>query len=48
MIGKGKAISHTLASMSYGWNQEKEALVVFKQELAGDTPKEITREFKAV
>lgn len=48
MIGKGKAISHTLASISYGWNQEKEGQVVFKQELTGDNPKEITREFKAV
>ena len=48
MIGKGKSISHTGASMSYGWNQEKEAQVVFKQELTGDTPKDITREFKAV
>lgn len=46
MIGKGKSISHTGASMSYGWNQEKEAQVVFKQELTGDTPKDITREFK--
>lgn len=48
MIGKGKAISHTLASMSYGWSQEKEAQIVFRQELIGETPKEITREFQAV
>ena len=48
MIGKGKSISHTGASMSYGWNQEKDAEVVFKQELFGENPKEITREFKSV
>ena len=33
MIGKGKAIAHTQASVAYGWNQEKGAEVVFKQEL---------------
>lgn len=48
MIGKGKAISHTRASMSYGWNQEKDAQVIFKQELIGDTPEEITKEFRAI
>ncbi|OYX26443.1 MAG: mobilization protein [Flavobacteriales bacterium 32-35-8] len=46
MIGKGKSISHTRASMSYGWNQEKDAEVVLKEFLHGDTPKEITKEFK--
>ncbi len=46
MIGKGKSISHTKASMSYGWNQEKNAEVVFKQELIGNNPEEITQEFK--
>lgn len=46
MIGKGKSISHTMASMSYGWNQEKDAEVVLKEFLHGDTPKEITQEFK--
>jgi len=48
MIGKGKSISHTGASMSYGWNQEKETEVVYKQHLAGDNPKEITDEFKII
>ena len=48
MIGKGKSISHTGASMSYGWNQEKDVQVVFKQHLAGDNPKEITEEFKII
>ena len=48
MIGKGKAIAHTQASVAYGWNQEKGAEVVFKQELIGDNPNEITQEFKMV
>ncbi|WP_136469005.1 relaxase/mobilization nuclease domain-containing protein [Flagellimonas onchidii] len=46
MIGKGMSIAHTKASMSYGWNQEKDAEVVFKQELIGNNPEEITQEFK--
>ncbi len=46
MIGKGMSISHTKASMAYGWNQEKNAEVVFKQELIGSNPEEITKEFK--
>ncbi len=48
MIGKGKSISHTGASMGYGWNQEKNAEVVYKQHLAGDNPREITDEFKII
>jgi len=48
MIGKGKAISHTKASISYGWNQDKDADIVFKQNLAGETPKEVTEEFKII
>lgn len=48
MIGKGQSISHTSASMSYGWNQEKNAEVVFKQHLTGENPKEITREFERI
>tara|TARA_R110002072_G_scaffold52070_1_gene139222 strand:+ start:328 stop:1191 length:864 start_codon:yes stop_codon:yes gene_type:complete len=46
MIGKGKSISHTRASMSYGWNQEKDAEIVLKEFLHGDSPAEITQEFK--
>lgn len=46
MIGKGKAIAHTKASMEYGWNQEKDAQVVYSQNIAGESPNEITREFK--
>jgi hypothetical protein len=48
MIGKGHAISRTKVSISYGWNQEKEAEVVLKEYLAGDTPAEITEEFKII
>mgnify|MGYP005823478437 CR=1 FL=1 len=46
MIGKGKSISHTRASMAYGWNQEKDAEIVHKEFLHGDSPSEITKEFK--
>ena len=48
MIGLGKSISHTGASMGYGWDQEKEAEVVYRQHLSGDNPKEITQEFKII
>lgn len=48
MIGKGKSISHTRASISYGWNQEKDAEIIHRQHLAGENPKEITEEFKIV
>ncbi len=48
MIGMGKSISHTGASMGYGWNEEKEAKVIYREHLAGDNPKEITQEFKIV
>lgn len=46
MIGKGKSISHTRASIAYGWNQEKDAEIVLKEFLYGDSPAEITKEFK--
>lgn len=48
MIGKGKSISHTGASMAYGWNESKNAEVVFQQNLAGENPKEVTEEFKII
>ena len=48
MIGKGQSIASTKASLDYGWNQEKEAEVVLKQHLAGDTPGQITDEFKII
>lgn len=48
MIGKGRSISHTRASMSYGWNQEKDAEVVYSKHLVEETPKAITEEFKII
>ncbi|RKN75949.1 mobilization protein [Ulvibacterium marinum] len=48
MIGMGKSISHTGASMGYGWDEEKEAEVIYREHLAGDNPKEITQEFKII
>ncbi len=48
MIGKGRSISHTGASMGYGWNEEKDAKVVYRQHLAGENPREITQEFKII
>lgn len=48
MIGMGKSISHTGASMGYGWNEEKDAKVVYREHLAGDNPKELTQEFKII
>ena len=48
MIAKGKSISHTKTSLGYGWNQEKDAEIVFSQHLAGDNPAEITSEFRFI
>ena len=48
MIGKGKSISHTEASIKYGWNLEKEADFILKQNVVGNTPKEIATEFKII
>ena len=48
MIGMGKSISHTAASMSYGMNQEKRSEIIHSQYLAGETPREITEEFKVI
>lgn len=48
MIGKGKSIAHTGACMEYGWNQEKNAEVVFNQHVVGENPRQITEEFKLI
>ena len=48
MIGKGKSISHTRASMAYGWNQEKDAKIVYSQNIIGETPKEVAEEFRFI
>ncbi|SDM72125.1 relaxase/mobilization nuclease domain-containing protein [Kriegella aquimaris] len=48
MIGMGKSISHTGASMGYGLSEEKNPVIVCSQHVAGETPKEITQEFKII
>ena len=48
MIGKGHSISRTRESIAYGWNQEKEAEVVYKRFLAGENPQEISEEFRII
>ncbi|UBZ07003.1 relaxase/mobilization nuclease domain-containing protein [Salegentibacter mishustinae] len=48
MIGKGHAISGTRVSISYGWNQEKDAEVVLRENVAGDIPAEIAEEFRII
>ncbi|MDR9458367.1 MAG: relaxase/mobilization nuclease domain-containing protein [Salegentibacter sp.] len=48
MIGKGKSISHTRASMAYGWNQEKDAKIIYSQNIIGETPKEVAEEFRFI
>ncbi|WP_417886690.1 relaxase/mobilization nuclease domain-containing protein [Zunongwangia sp.] len=48
MIGKGKSISHTKASMQYGWNNEKEAEIVYRNNLIGHTPEELSKEFRYI
>lgn len=48
MIGKGRSVSQGKISIEYGWNQEKDAVVVLKQNLVGENPKEISNEFKII
>lgn len=48
MIGMGKSISHTSASMTYGLREEKKPEIIHSQYLAGETPKGITEEFKVI
>lgn len=48
MIGKGQSIANTGAGIDYGWNQEKDAEVVFRQHVAGDQSKQVTEEFKLI
>lgn len=48
MIGKGNAIANTGTNINYGWNQEKDAEVVFSQHLAGENAQQITGEFKLI
>ena len=48
MIGKGSSISSTLGAIRYGNNPEKEAEQVYSHLIVGETPEEITQEFRAV
>ncbi|WP_396634833.1 relaxase/mobilization nuclease domain-containing protein [Maribacter sp. R86514] len=48
MIGKGTSIAHTGTSIEYGWNQEKDAEIVYTQHLAGTDPQQITEEFRLI
>lgn len=48
MIGKGHSISSTRASLEYGMNKEKGAEVVLKENIAGDTAREISEEFQII
>ena len=48
MIGIGRSISHTGSSIQYGWNHNKEAKVVYKKNLVGENPKEVTEEFSII
>lgn len=48
MIGKGNSIAHTGTSIAYGWNQDKDAEIVFSEHVAGTDPQQITEEFKLI
>lgn len=48
MIGKGTSIAQTKTSIAYGWNQEKDAEVIFSQNLVGENPTEISQEFRFI
>lgn len=48
MIGKGHSISSTKASIEYGMNKEKGAEVVLRENIAGDTAREIAEEFQII
>jgi len=46
MMALAKCVGHTKASLGYGWNDEKKAIVVYRNNIMGESPEEITREFK--
>lgn len=48
MIALAKSISHTEASLGYGWKQEKEAIPLLRRHITGENPKEIASEFRFV
>src|SRR5690606_17045273 len=48
MIGIGHSISQTRSAIAYGWNQEKNADIIFRQNLVGEGPIEIAQEFRFI
>lgn len=48
MIGKGHSILQATATIAYGWNQEKDAAVIFRQNLVGEDPLEVAQEFRFI
>ncbi|WP_282163197.1 relaxase/mobilization nuclease domain-containing protein [Ulvibacterium marinum] len=48
MIGKGRSIAYTQASIAYGWNKDKDMEIVLKEYLMGENPREITSEFEII
>jgi len=48
MIGKGRSIAYTQASIAYGWNKDKDTEIVLKEYLMGETPREIASEFEII
>lgn len=48
MICFGRSVAKTRDSLAYGWNQEKNAEVVFRQHVAGENPLEIANEFRFI
>lgn len=43
-----KCIGHTKNSLGYGWNEEKDAVVVYRNNIMGEDPGEINQEFKLI
>ena len=48
MIGKGRSIAYTQASIAYGWNKDKDTEIVLKEYLMGENPREIASEFEII
>ena len=48
MIGKGRSIAYTQASIAYGWNKDKDMEIVLKEYLMGENPREIASEFEII
>ena len=48
MIGIGNCILQARATIAYGWDQEKNAEVIFRQNLMGENPIEVAQEFRFI